>query len=73
MAGEVSRIPVEEVQQMSIGTGDASAVGHKRADFRYSDLATRPAHITDKKGNFDIGHHLQGSHMPQGLEFEVQP
>ncbi|XP_048257294.1 piwi-like protein 1 [Haliotis rufescens] len=50
MAGEVPRPPIEEIASMSIGTGDASEVGRKRSDFRYTDLNTRPAHIADKKG-----------------------
>ncbi|XP_041347966.1 piwi-like protein 1 isoform X1 [Gigantopelta aegis] len=48
MAGEVPRVPVEEMQRMAIGTGEASATGHQRAE--YGDLTTRPAHIIDKKG-----------------------
>ncbi|OWF41593.1 piwi-like protein 1 [Mizuhopecten yessoensis] len=50
-AGDAPRAPVEEMAQLRVGTGDARQVGKKRADFRYTDVTTRPAHITDKRGN----------------------
>ncbi|XP_060081293.1 piwi-like protein 1 [Ylistrum balloti] len=50
-AGDAPRAPVEEMAQLRVGTGDAKQIGRRRADFRYTDVNTRPAHITDKRGS----------------------
>lgn len=49
-AGDAPRAPVEEMAALRVGTGDAKQVGKSRADFRYTEVKTRPAHIVDKKG-----------------------
>ncbi|XP_069136145.1 piwi-like protein 1 [Argopecten irradians] len=50
-AGDSARAPVEEMAQLRVGTGDARQIGNRREDFRYTDLNTRPAHITNKRGS----------------------
>ncbi|KAK6191826.1 hypothetical protein SNE40_003418 [Patella caerulea] len=50
MAGDIPKVPAEQMAGMSLGTGDASQVPRKRSEFRFQDPRTRPAHITDKKG-----------------------
>ncbi|XP_050410260.1 piwi-like protein 1 [Patella vulgata] len=50
MAGDIPRVPVEQMAGMALGTGAASQVPRKRSDFRYQDLRTRPAHVTNKQG-----------------------
>lgn len=50
MASGDAKVPVEEIEKLKIGTGDARDVGRRRSDFRYTELTTRPAHIMDKKG-----------------------
>ena len=48
-AGAVPAV-TQQLAQLSVGTGDASAQRSGRRAFSYQEPNTRPAHLTDKKG-----------------------